>query len=471
MFSYPSVIQSAFSTGEIIKLKNPNDQTDLVSVQYAQKSDLPALKNEILKRQKKVSTLKAYERAEILLRFKSYLRDHQEDFAKLIAHEGGKPLRDARIEVERAQTTIELCAEEAKRIAGEMIPMEKNRFGDGHLSFTVREPIGAVFALCAFNHPLNLICHQVGASFAAGNTTLFKPAPSIPLTAWIVEEFFKSIQAEFAFLTVHLHIPEIEDLLQWSEFKFVQFIGSPEVGWTLPRKLSPGTRLSLELGGKAAAIVCETADLSRAVNALLKSSFTHSGQVCISTQKIYVHESRLKEFSIAFTEGAKKLKALDARSETSDLGPMIRESEAKRVFDWFHEALKEGASSLLTPVLQGSFLSPGILLQPSKKSKVMTHEVFGPLVSLLSFNQTDEVIHELNLEEAPFEHCIFTQNLQEAFTLAREIKAQTLVINDHNAYRVDWMPFGGHEKAGLGMGGVKYAIEEMTKLKQIMIRS
>jgi acyl-CoA reductase-like NAD-dependent aldehyde dehydrogenase len=250
----------------------------------------------------------------------------------------------------------------------------------------------------------------------------------------------------------------------------VNFIGSQKVGWSLRQKIAPGTRLGLEHGGIAPAVIAQDADLNQAAEALIKGSFYHAGQVCISTQRIFIHQDRFNEFHQKFQALAEKLITGNAVNEDTDVGPLIRKAEVERIQEWIAEAIQEGATLGLGNETSGDgrYLKPTILLNPSRLSKVMNEEVFGPVVCLSTYESIDELLDYLNQSPYAFESCLFSNDktLWEKFT--NSINSMTVVINNHNAFRVDWMPFGGHGLSGLGMGGVKYLIEEMTRLKQVI---
>lgn len=237
--------------------------------------------------------------------------------------------------------------------------------------------------------------------------------------------------------------------------------------------MAPGTRLSLEHGGQAPAIVRKDANLDEAIPLLIKGSYYHAGQVCISTQRIFVHESLYSEFMTRFKEATKKLKIGPATDDLTDVGPLIRPQEVTRIKSWIDEAIKQGARLELGNEVSGEslqYLSPTILSQVPEEAKVMKEEVFGPLVCINSYTDEAALVEKLNANPYIFESCVFTQDISSALKLAKNVSTMTMVINNHSAYRVDWMPFGGHKLSGLGMGGIRYAIEDMTRLKQVIIR-
>lgn len=462
------------ASGAFTELKSPNDLQVIGKIQYANSEDIEKLLINLKTSQKKMRALKPFERNIILKNVASFIQENAAELSKLIALEGGKPLKDARIEVARAQNTLELCAEETLRTEGEMIPMERNPASVDHLAFTINDPIGPVLAISAFNHPLNLLAHQVGCAIAAGCAVVIKPAPSTPLCAYKLEEYFikAGLPAE-CIAVVNAEIPEIEKMVSSSEFNYITFIGSAKVGWNLRKIIAPGTRLALEHGGQAPAIVRRDADLNEAILSLIKSSFYHAGQVCISTQRIFVHKSLFEKFTNQFLFEAKKLKVGSALEESTDIGPLIRAKEVSRIQEWINEALSRGATLLCGNESSGNvkqYLSATILTNVPRDTKVMCEEIFGPVVCINPYEDENELLDYLNNSDYIFEASLYTKNIQEALRIARDFSTMTLVINNHNAFRVDWMPFGGHKLSGLGMGGVKYMIHEMTRLKQVIIK-
>lgn len=476
MFQLPSEIPLKFtsSKGPWREVFSPNNGGLLTKVQLALEEDILFLLKETKEVQKTISALKPYERSKILKDVAAQIQRDEEMLALLISSEGGKPLKDAKIEVKRAQITLELCAEETLRLQGEVIPMERTSFGKDHFAFTIREPIGAVLAISAFNHPLNLIAHQVGCAIGSGCSVVLKPAPATPLAAnYLREAFLRTSLPEKGLRVVMADVPLIEKLVSSPEFDFVSFIGSQKVGWELRKKLPPGTRLSLELGGIAPAIVAQDANLNAAAMALTKGAFYHAGQACISTQRIYVHKNVFDQFLNCFKTLTEKLITGNATHEPTDIGPLIRPEEVIRIQKWIQEALDQGANLVTGNKVFGErhqFLTPTILTHVPEVCTIMKEEVFGPVVCVNAYEDEEKLLNHLNNSDFIFECALFSTDINRAFKIARDISTMTFVINNHTAFRVDQMPFGGHKKSGLGMGGVKYSMEEMTRLKQIILK-
>lgn len=476
MFQLPEKLPLTFinSKGQYRKLLSPNDDSFLTLVQDGTPEDIEFLLKETKNAQKALNKLRPFERSAILKKVASILKSKEEFLSKVISAEGGKPLKDAKAETTRAIATIELCAEETLRLHGEVIPMERTPAGKDHIAFTVRDPIGPVLAISAFNHPLNLIAHQVGTAIGAGCAVVLKPASQTPVSAWFLNEAFKEAGLPEGILRVlNAEVSLVEKLVASDIFGFVSFIGSAKVGWEMRKKIANGVRIALEHGGQAPAIVREDADLDLAIPALIKSSYYHAGQVCISTQGIFVHEKIYQTFVSRFKEAATKLVVGSAMNENTDIGPLIRPSEVVRLQKGIDEAIKRGAKVILGNEVSGSskqYLSATILTDAPRDSSIMKDEAFGPVVCINSYSDEQELLNYLNDKPYIFEASLFTKDISRAMRIATEIATMTFVINNHNAFRVDQMPFGGHKESGLGMGGVKYAMEEQTRMKQIIIK-
>ena len=475
MYQLPPLLPLKFtkSQGTAKEIRSPNDGKVLTSAQQATKEDIELILKGTKSAQKKMEKLRPFERFKILKDVVTDLRSKEDFLSWLIASEGGKPLKDAKAEASRAIATIELCAEETMRLEGEIVPMERTPAGKNHLAFTIKAPIGPVLAISAFNHPLNLISHQVGTAIASGNSVVLKPSSSTPISAhFLHESFMKAGLPEEAFRVIYASADMMENLVSSSEFNFVSFIGSAKVGWEMRKKIAPGTRISMEHGGQAAAIVREDADLKKAVPLLTKGAYYHAGQVCISTQRIFVHENVFDSFVEAFKKSAEALHVGPATDEKTDIGPLIKPDEVERIQKWITEAEKAGGKIVLGNKVSGNekqYLSATILTHVPRETTLMKDEVFGPVVCINPYKDEEELLEYLNSNPYVFESALFTQDITRAMQIAHSITTMTFVINNHTAFRVDQMPFGGHKLSGHGMGGVKYAMEELTRMKQVII--
>lgn len=475
MFQIPEKIPVKFtnSNGKWAQILSPNDGSKLTQLQSATEEDIQLILKDTKAIQKTIAALHPYERAKILKTAATLMKKEENFIAMVIASEGGKPLKDAKAEAARAIATIELCAEETLRLEGEIVPMERTAAGKNHLAFTLRDPIGPVLAISAFNHPMNLIAHQVGTAIASGCSVVLKPASATPISAFILENIFEEAGLpKNGIRVVNTEVELVAKLVSSTEFGFLNFIGSAKVGWELRKQIAPGTRIALEHGGQAPAIIREDADINLAVTALIKGAFYHAGQVCISTQGIFVHASLFESFTKSFKEAASKLITGSATDEKTDVGPLIRPAEVVRLKKWITEAELAGAKIILGNEVfgnAGQYLKPTILTSVPRECSIMKDEAFGPVVCINSYTDEIELLEFLNNKEYIFEAALFTKDISRALQIAKEIATMTFVINNHTAFRVDQMPFGGHKQSGLGMGGVKYAMEELTRTKQVII--
>ena len=415
---------------------------------------------------------KPHERAAILHRAMEIMKDRRDHLAMQVAAEGGKPLIDARVEVDRAINGMELCIHEIGTLRGTEIPMGITPAGDGRLAWTTREPIGVVVAVSAFNHPLNLIVHQVAPAVATGCPVIVKPASDTPLSAF---EFISilheaGLEPDWA-RAVAPPRDASEKLVTDPRVAFFSFIGSAGVGWSLRSKLAPGARCALEHGGVAPVIVDATADLDKAVPSLLKGGFYHSGQVCVSVQRVFAHASIVGELAERMAAGAKALKVGNAIHEDTECGPLIRPKEVDRVAQWIEEARAGGAQILSGgEKLSDTTYAPTVLLNPPVDATISRNEVFGPAVCIYGYDDVNAAIAQANSLDVAFQASVFTNDLSAAMHTYRNIDASAVMVNDHTAFRTDWMPFAGLRTSGHGVEGIPYTCHEMTIEKMIVIK-
>ncbi len=412
------------------------------------------------------------ERVSILQKLAKLIDAEHEDFSRLIANEGGKPIRDARVEVTRAVNGIHIAISEIENSKGVKIPMDLSAAGAGHEAFTILEPIGVVVAVSAFNHPLNLAIHQVIPAVASGCPVIIKPASVTPLCCLRLVELIKQAGLPDGWAQVALTNREnSEKLVTDPRVAFFSFIGSAKVGWYLKSKLSPGTRCALEHGGVAPLIFDKYADEEGFVDGVVKASMYHSGQVCVSVQRVYVPEDRVKELSQKIANVASKQVVGDAIDENSDLGPLILPKETDRIEAWVSEAIDEGAQ-LITGGKRINKVSyePTVLLNPSKSSKVSTQEVFGPVVCVYGYKNIEDAIKDANSLDVSFQSSIFSDDAELAMNVAKKLEASAVMINDYTTFRVDWMPFAGRKHSGYGIGGIGYTMRDMLEHKMIVIK-
>jgi acyl-CoA reductase-like NAD-dependent aldehyde dehydrogenase len=408
------------------------------------------------------------ERARILRKAAQRLEERHEEVAMAISSESGKPLREARVEVDRGIQTLSFSAEEAHRLAGEVVPMEAAPAGKGHWAITVREPLGVIAAITPFNFPLNLSLHKIGPALAAGNAVVHKPASATPVSALLMAEIFEECGLPAGALNV-ITGPggAIGDLLaSHPDVAMVTFTGSPEVGQRI-HSMARMKRVTLELGNNSALIVDADAALDEAVARAVPGSFANSGQVCISIQRIYVHRSVVEEFTARFVEATRALKLGHPYDPSTEISSLITEAEAARVEEWIAEAVQAGARLLIGGKRKGAIMEPAVLADVPPHVRLSCREVFGPVVGINAFDQLDEAIELVNRSDYGLQAGIYTRDIGKAFYAARKLHVGGVMINEIPQYRVDHMPYGGVKLSGMGREGPRYAIEEMTECKLI----
>ena len=420
------------------------------------------------------SWIPKYKRIEILSRTAELMKLDINDLAIEAAREGGKPLVDSIIEVERAISSIEVCVEVLKSESGEVIPMNINLASANRLAMTQPEPIGVVVAVSAFNHPLNLIAHQVGPAVAAGCPVIVKPAEDTPISCMrFVELLYKAGLPEgWCQAVVTEDLEAAQALVTDSRVGFFSFIGSPGVGWKLRSLLAPGTRCALEHGGAAPVIVAKDAEMTSMVEGLLKGGFYHAGQVCVSVQRVFVDESKVEELSSVLSEKASGLIVGDPTKPETQVGPLIRPTEVKRVDEWVKEA-EESGGKIMTggSQISDSCYRPTVILNAPDDVNVLRKEIFGPVVCINSYKDINDAIYKANDLPFAFQASVFTSNIDFAMKVYTELDASAVMINDHTAFRVDWMPFAGSRQSGHGVGGIPYTIHEMQTHKMMVLKS
>jgi len=417
--------------------------------------------------------LTKYKRIEILEKTAQIMSSKVEELSVLAAKEGGKPYIDSKVEVNRAINGVKLAIEHLGSFEGKEIAMGHTQSSAGRMAFTFKEPIGVVLSISAFNHPLNLIVHQSVPAIAVGAPVIIKPSEKTPLSAMkFIEILYEAgLPKEWCQLIV-CDIPTTQYLATSNKIDYLSFIGSSTVGWFLRSNVAPGVRVGLEHGGVAPVIVEADADIDDVIPALTKGGFYHAGQVCVSVQRVYVHNLILDEVCTKLTISANALKVGDPLDKQTQVGPLISNSELKRVDEWVQEAICGGAKLLCGgKAVSKSLYKPTILLNPPKDAKVSVKEVFGPVVCVYGYNKIDEAIKWANSLEVSFSASIFTKNIDTALYGVKRLNGTSVMVNDHTAFRVDWMPFGGAKHSGLGLGGIPYSMKEMSQEKLMVIKS
>jgi acyl-CoA reductase-like NAD-dependent aldehyde dehydrogenase len=457
-----------------IKVESPFDGKVLEEIALSSQADIDIaldLARKVYENQE--IWLPKYERIAILEKTVEIMSSRIEELTLIAANEGGKPYMDSKVEVERAINGVKLAIEHMGVFEGKEIAMGHTKSSANRMAYTMKEPIGVVAAISAFNHPLNLCVHQTVPAIAVGSPVLIKPSLLTPMSTLAFVNILYEAGLPKAWCQVIIcEREESEYLATNSKIDYLTFIGSAAVGWYLNSKVAPGTRVGLEHGGVAPVIVEADADIEELIPALAKGAFYHAGQVCVSVQRIYVHENIVEEATERLSEAAKKMIVGDPLNPKTEIGPIISQNEVTRIDTWVKEAIKGGATLVCGGHKIGeSCYAATILLNPPKDAKVSTKEVFGPVACIYSYENVEDAFNAANSLEVSFQAAIFTKNLDMALHAVRRLNGTAVMVNDHTAFRVDWMPFGGAKASGLGLGGIPYSMEEMSKEKMMVIKS
>jgi glyceraldehyde-3-phosphate dehydrogenase (NADP+) len=414
-------------------------------------------------------TLPAYERGRILREISAGIRARREELGRLMALEAGKPIRDALVEVDRATLTFRLGAEEAERMTGEVIPLDLNAASKDRVGITRRFPIGPIAGISPFNFPLNLAAHKIAPAIASGNPIVLKPPSKDPLTMLTVAEIIEAAGVPAGSVSILPMTRELGDrMVADPRFKLLTFTGSPSVGWRMKDRAGK-KKVVLELGGNAGVIVDKTADLDWAVKRCLVGAFTYAGQVCISVQRMFIHEDVWDAFMAKFVEGAKALKLGDPLDPQTDVGPMVDANAASRTQRWVDEALAAGGKALLGGEADGTFFPPTILTDVPTTAAVCSNEAFAPLVVAFPFGDIGDAIRRVNDSMFGLQTGVFTNDLGAAWKSFSELEVGGVIVNDVPTYRIDHMPYGGVKDSGLGREGLRWAIEDMTEVRIMVL--
>ena len=419
------------------------------------------------------NAIPAYKRVEILEKVAEIMSSQIEELTILCASEGGKPYVDSKVEIQRAINGIKLAIEALGAREGKQIAMGHTASSANRVAYTFKEPIGVVAAISAFNHPFNLAVHQVIPAIAVGCPVVIKPATQTPMSAIKLVEILEEAGLPKGWAQAVVCDRHGGELLATSpKVNFLTFIGSGAVGWYLNSKVANGTRVALEHGGVAPVIVEPDADIDAMIPDLGKGGFYHAGQVCVSVQRVYVHESIVDEVSSKLSDYASKLVVGNQLDPKTEVGPLINHNEVNRVEEWVNEAVTKGGKILTGGKrISDSCFEPTVILNPSDDAIVSTKEVFGPVVIVYSYSDIEEAFDRANALDVSFQAAVFTKNIDTALKAVNRLNGTAVMVNDHTAFRVDWMPFGGARASGLGLGGIDYSMEEMTNEKLMVIKS
>jgi acyl-CoA reductase-like NAD-dependent aldehyde dehydrogenase len=455
--------------GDHIEIRAPFDGSIVGSVFQGRREHVDAAIRAAIKAFGTTRRLPAFERQRVLRRVAESIAQRKEEFAHTLAQEAGKPIKAARSEVERSIFTFTVAAEESTRIYGEYLPLDWQEFTAGRWGIVRRFPLGPIAGITPFNFPLNLVAHKVAPAIACGCTMVLKPAPETPLTALLMAEAVQHAGWPDGALNVLPLSNEDAGLLVTDErLKLISFTGSAAVGWEIKRKAGK-KKVTLELGGNAGVIVHRDADLAYAAERCVTGGFAYAGQSCISVQRILVEASVMDKFRDLFVAGVKKLKTGDPQQESTDVGPLIRESDAIRASDWIQEAVRGGARLLCGGQRLGSVLEPSVLTGTRAEMKVNCQEIFAPVVTVEPYHDFYDALKQINSSAFGLQAGIFTRDAKLLFDAYEELEVGAVVAGDVPTFRIDHMPYGGIKESGLGREGLRYAIEEMTEPKMLVM--
>lgn len=452
------------------KVKSPYSNEVIGSQFHATMEDVEAALESAFIAKKAIAEIPAYERAAILRKAADLLDEKKEAFAKLISLELGKPLKNTLDEVSRSVETLQLSGEEAKRLLGETIPGNASERGTNSIAMTFRVPVGVIAAITPFNSPLNLVCHKVGPAFAAGNSVVLKPAPQTSLVATALVELF--LEAGFPENAIQMLLGGVEigqAIVKDDRVNVISFTGGTVASRNIC-SIAGMKKVLLELGGNAATIVHEDADLEKAARLCARTGFSNSGQSCISVQRIYVHQSVAVKFKDLLKTEVEKLKVGDPLSPETDVGTLVDENAANRIMSWIQDSVEAGAELVAGGKQNGANVLPTILYNPPKTANVVCQEVFGPIVSILPYEQIEDAIEQANDSEFGLQAGIFTNQLDLAYKVAHSLEVGGIVINGTSNFRLDHWPYGGVKNSGIGREGPRFAIEDMTETKMIVLQ-
>jgi len=459
-------MRSSSATAEI---RSPYDGSVVGHASLADRSDVQAAIDAAVSSARAASSMPSHARATVLTRIADGLTARKDEIARLLAAEAGKPVALARTEIERAAFVFRQGAEEATRIGGEVIPMDLAPHGERHVAITRRFPLAPISAIVPFNFPVLLAAHKLAPAIACGATMVLKVPPQDPLAAYLLAGIVGEAGYPEGALSILLcSNDDAAPLLDDPRVRMVTFTGSARAGWAI-RQRAYTKRVTLELGGNAAVIVEPDADVAHAVQRCVTGGYLYAGQSCISTQRILVHESRFQEFTKLFVSGVGALRTGDPLAEGTDVGPMIDEASAIRAAGWIAEAVARGARLAVGGTRTGAILQPAVLLDTASDMRVNCEEIFGPVTTLRPYHDFDQAIDTVNDSPWGIQAGLFTNDMRRILRGFEQLDVGGLVINNIPSYRVDHAPYGGVKQSGLGWEGVRYAIEEMTDLRLLVL--
>ena len=470
MEEYKPLINGEWEEGKIIKeFKSPYDHKVFAAVHFADKDQVQKAIHSAHLAFSETKQLSSFDRCEILSFISSEISRRKEDLARSITLSSGKTITSARIETDRAANTFSVAAEEAKRMGGELLPLDWSPLTKKRWGLIRRFPVGVVAGITPFNFPLNLVAHKVAPAIASGNPVIIRPASQVSITSLLLGEIvYESGLPKGGIGVVPCGYEEANPLLEDERVKKITFTGSPEIGWALKKKAYK-KKVTLELGGNAAVIIEPEANLDFALSRTLLGAFSYSGQICISIQRVFLHEDIYKSFMDKFVAATKKLKIGNPLEEETDIGPMINLGAAEQIEEWISEAVQKGARLLTGGHRDGTIYEPTILENVKSELRVSCQEAFAPVVVVSPYKDFEEALKEVNNSIYGLQAGVFTKDLKKAFLAYEVLDVGGVIVNDIPTFRIDHMPYGGVKESGFGREGLKYAIEEMTELKLMAI--
>ncbi len=467
---YKLLIDGRWETGkEIREIRSPYDQSLVGRVHFADVHQVRKAVDAACVAFQKTKLLSSYERAKALEYVSGEVEKNREELAQSIARCAGKAIKSARVEAERAVSTFKIAAEEARRMGGELIPLDLSAQTFKRWGIVRRFPLGVMVGITPFNFPLNLVAHKVAPAMATGNTILLRPASQVAMTSGLLSKIIQeSGYPVGGFNYVPCGYQAAELFLEDERIKKITFTGSPDIGWELKRK-SPKKRVTLELGGNAAVVIEPDANLDYALPRTVLGAYSYSGQVCISIQRIFLHRKIYDRFMADFVEATKKLVMGDPLDEATDVGPMINLEAARQTGEWVQEALENGARLVCGGKREGAVYEPTILENVKPELRISWLEAFAPVVVVYPYKDFEQALEGVNNSIYGLQAGVFTNDLKKAFRAYEVLDVGGVILNDIPTFRIDHMPYGGIKESGFGREGLKYAIEEMTELKLLAL--
>ena len=457
------------SSDRPLEVRNPYDDSIVGTTSFATDADFDAAADAAVAAFDETKAMASYERAGALEKLADLMAAREDEIALLIAREAGKPLRDARVEAMRGVFTVRTAAEEAKRIGGEMLPLDLLPSSRGRFGVTRKVPVGPVAGISPFNFPLNLALHKVAPAIASGNPIVLKPPTHDPLTMLTIAEMIDEIGLPKGAVSIMPMDRKVGDRLVTDErFNLLSFTGSPDIGWDMKSRAGK-KKVVLELGGNAGVAIDRDADIDLAVSRVRAGAFAYAGQVCISVQRVYVHQDVYQAFCDKLVAAVATIKVGDPTHPDTELGPMIDERASGRIDEWVRAAVSEGGRVLAGGQADGRFFEPTVIADAAPDSFVCSREAFAPIVTVFPASDWNDALSRINDSVFGLQAGVFTSNVEHAFQAFDRLDVGGVILNDIPVYRIDHMPYGGVKDSGLSREGVRYAIEDMTETRLLVV--